>query len=77
METADVGRITVDGDTIFDSDAPATLSARERRDKQLKIGLVFQQFNLFPQYNVLDNVTLAPRLRAKEREDYNSPLFNE
>ena len=70
LETADVGRITVDGDTIFDSDAPSTLSARERRDKQLKIGLVFQQFNLFPQYNVLDNVTLAPRLRAKERADY-------
>ena len=70
LETADVGRITVDGDTIFDSDAPSTLSARERRDKQLKIGLVIQQFNLFPQYNVLDNVTLAPRLRAKERADY-------
>ena len=70
LETADVGRITVDGDTIFDSDAQAALSPRERRDKQLKIGLVFQQFNLFPQYNVLDNVTLAPRLRAKEREDY-------
>ncbi|MBQ4365510.1 MAG: amino acid ABC transporter ATP-binding protein, partial [Clostridia bacterium] len=70
LETADTGRITVDGDVIFDSDTQAKLSPREKRDKQLKIGLVFQQFNLFPQYNVLDNVTLAPRLRAKEREDY-------
>ena len=41
-----------------------------QRENQLKIGLVFQQFNLFPQYNVLDNVTLAVKLRAKERPDY-------
>ncbi len=41
-----------------------------QRENQLKIGLVFQQFNLFPQYNVLDNVTLAVKLRAKERADY-------
>ncbi len=41
-----------------------------QREKQLKIGLVFQQFNLFPQYNVLDNVTLAVKLKAKERPDY-------
>ena len=32
--------------------------------------MVFQQFNLFPQYSVLDNVTLASRLHAKERPDY-------
>ena len=70
LETADVGRITVDGDVIFDSATQATLSPKEKRDKQLKIGLVFQQFNLFPQYNVLDNVTLAPRLRAKELPSY-------
>lgn len=41
-----------------------------QRENQLKIGLVFQQFNLFPQYNVLDNVTLAVKLKAKERPDY-------
>ena len=70
LETADVGRITVDGDVIFDPATQAALSPKEKRDKQLKIGLVFQQFNLFPQYNVLDNVTLAPRLRAKELPDY-------
>ena len=70
LETADSGKITVDGDVLFDSESKQKISEKERRNKQLKIGLVFQQFNLFPQYNVLDNVTLVPRLRAKEREDY-------
>ena len=70
LETADRGRITVDGDAIFDSDTQSKLTPKEKRDKQLKIGLVFQQFNLFPQYNVLDNVTLAVKLRAKEQPDY-------
>ena len=34
------------------------------------MGLVFQQFNLFPQYNVMDNLTLAPKLAAKKRPDF-------
>ena len=70
LETADSGKITVDNDVIFDSENYKNLSSSEKREKQLKIGLVFQQFNLFPQYNVLDNVTLAVKLRAKERSDY-------
>lgn len=70
LETADTGKITVDGDVIFDSENPAKISQKERREKQLKIGLVFQQFNLFPQYSVLDNVTLAMKLQAKERPDF-------
>ncbi len=70
LETADSGRITVDGDVIFDGDDHSKKKAKETREKQLKIGLVFQQFNLFPQYNVLDNVTLAVKLKAKERPDY-------
>ncbi len=70
LETADTGKITVDGDVIFDSQNPAKISQKERREKQLKIGLVFQQFNLFPQYSVLDNVTLAMKLQAKERPDF-------
>ncbi len=70
LETADSGVITVDGDVIFDGDDKSKKKAKETREKQLKIGLVFQQFNLFPQYNVLDNVTLAVKLKAKERPDY-------
>ncbi len=70
LETADTGKITVDGNVIFDSENPAKISQKERREKQLKIGLVFQQFNLFPQYSVLDNVTLAMKLQAKERPDF-------
>ncbi len=70
LETADAGRITVDGDVIYDSENPTRISQKARREKQLKIGLVFQQFNLFPQYNVLDNVMLAMKLQAKERPDF-------
>lgn len=70
LETADSGLITVDGEVIFDGNDKSKKNAKETREKQLKIGLVFQQFNLFPQYNVLDNVTLAVKLQAKERPDY-------
>ena len=70
LETADSGLITVDGDVIFDGDNKKKRKEKETREKQLKIGLVFQQFNLFPQYNVLDNVTLAVKLKAKERPDF-------
>ena len=70
LETADSGKIVVDGDVIFDGEDKTTRKAKEIREKQLKIGLVFQQFNLFPQYNVLDNVTLAVKLKAKERPDW-------
>lgn len=70
LETADCGSITVDGSTIFDSSAPGKLSAEEKMKNQLKTGLVFQSFNLFPQYNVLENVTLAMKQQAKRRPDY-------
>lgn len=70
LETADSGKITVDGDVLFDSESTEKMTAKQKRDKQLSIGLVFQQFNLFPQYDVLGNVTLAPKLRAKERPDF-------
>ncbi len=70
LETADSGKITVDGDIIFDSSSEKKLSKKEQREKQLSIGLVFQDFNLFPQYNVLDNVKLALKVRAKKRPDF-------
>ena len=70
LERADSGKILLDGEVLFDGSSDKKMSAKEMRKKQLNFGLVFQDFNLFPQYNVLDNVMLAPRLLAKERPDY-------
>lgn len=79
LETADKGKITVDGDVIFDSETELKLTKKQRLEKQLSIGLVFQDFNLFPQYSVLENVTLALKVRAKKRADYkkNKKVINE
>lgn len=70
LETATKGQIFVDGECIFDAEDKRKIPASEIRRRQLNFGLVFQSFNLFPQYNVLENVTLAPKLLAKERPDY-------
>ena len=70
LERAEEGTVAVNGNVIFDAKNTVKISAAEQRRRQLNFGLVFQNFNLFPQYNVLDNVCLAPRLQAKERPDY-------
>ena len=70
LETADKGQIFVGGRCIFDADSKARLSLAETRERQLNFGLVFQSFNLFPQYSALENVELAPKLLAKERADF-------
>ena len=70
LERPDQGRITVGGQVLFDAADPATQRESEVRRKRLHFGLVFQSFNLFPQYTALENVTLAGRLLAKEREDF-------
>ena len=70
LETPDKGTITVAGETLFDADVPASRSEAAIRKKRLHFGLVFQSFNLFPQYTALENVTLAGKLLAREREDY-------
>lgn len=70
LERPDQGQILVDGKVIFDAADPATQREREIRRKRLHFGLVFQNFNLFPQYTAKENVMLASRLLAKEREDY-------
>ena len=70
LETADKGEIYVDGKLIFDGESKNKLTPAQIRERQLNFGLVFQSFNLFPQYTALENVMLAPKLLAKEREDY-------
>ena len=70
LEIADKGKVYLDGEVFLDMESGEKISAAEIRKKQLNFGLVFQDFNLFPQYSVLENVTLAPKLLAKEREDF-------
>ena len=69
LEIPDSGYISVDGEVFFDGKLGKE-SVKERRRQQRLVGLVFQDFHLFPQYNVHDNLTLAAKLLAKEREDY-------
>ena len=70
LERPDTGVIRVNGETMWDAADPATQRESEVRKKRLHFGLVFQNFNLFPQYTALENVTLAERLMAKERPDF-------
>ena len=65
LETPDKGSISVNSEQLFNSEDANTLSERSIRKNRLHFGLVFQQFNLFPQYTVKDNITLAPRLALK------------
>ena len=69
LEIPNSGYISVGGEVFFDGSAGKE-NAKERRMKQRLVGLVFQDFHLFPQYNVHDNLTLAAKLLAKEREDF-------
>ena len=70
LETPNAGSISVGDDVLFDASDPATQRESEVRRKRLRFGLVFQSFNLFPQYTALQNVMLAGELLAKERPDY-------
>ena len=69
LETADSGTITIGGDILFDGSVSVKdkNSVKEIREKRLKLGMVFQSFNLFPHMSVLKNVTLAPTLYVKDR----------
>ena len=58
LETPDEGEILVNGKVL----TGAHLSEEQIRENRLHFGLVFQNFNLFPQYTVLENITLAPTL---------------
>ena len=70
LERPDTGCIRVNGETMWDAADPATQRESEIRKKRLHFGLVFQNFNLFPQYTALQNVMLAGELLAKERPEY-------
>lgn len=66
LETPDGGTISVRGETLFDASLHETAKDEEIRKKRLHFGMVFQSFNLFPQYTALENVMLAPRLLAEQ-----------
>ena len=70
LETATSGKITVNDQVVFDSAITDKKEIKALEKNKQNIGLVFQQFNLFPQYTALGNVTLAMKLAAKRRPDY-------
>ena len=70
LETPDTGKISVGGEELFSASENSQMSKESEariREKRLHFGLVFQAFNLFPQYTALENVTLAPLLHAREK----------
>lgn len=70
LETPNEGKIIVNGETLLDAADHTAKSDAQIRKNRLHFGMVFQSFNLFPQYTALENVMLAPLLQAKERPDY-------
>ena len=68
LETPNTGTIKINGDVIYDASLSRDYTDSDIRQKRLHFGLVFQSFNLFPQYNVIDNITLAPKLRLAENK---------
>lgn len=67
LETPDAGSMVLDGEELYN--ASCKYSDRDIRAKRLHFGLVFQSFNLFPQYTVLKNVCLAPELMQIGQSD--------
>lgn len=75
LETPDKGVMTLDNEVLFDATLAKSYSDAVLREKRLNFGLVFQSFHLFPQYNVLKNITLAPLLLLKDKlKDYKKNL---
>jgi len=70
LELPDGGEMLINGESTFYRDDKGNMKVAG--GDRLRMGLVFQQFNLFPQYSVMENLTLAPRLAAKKRPDSNS-----
>jgi polar amino acid transport system ATP-binding protein len=72
LEKPDSGTIMVNDEILFDAADKSAMQEAQIRRKRLHFGLVFQSFNLFPQYTALKNVMLASELLAKEQPDYKS-----
>ena len=70
LEKPNSGSITVNGETLFDASVNQSDKDADLRKKRLHFGMVFQSFNLFPQYTALENVMLAERLLAQEQPDF-------
>ena len=75
LETADEGKMLLDGEVLIDRSLNKKETEKTLRNKRLNFGLVFQSFNLFPQYNVFKNITIAPTLLLKEKiREYKAQL---
>ena len=66
LEIPDEGELYLGGKKLFDAAEKLKISNARIREKRLHFGLVFQQFNLFPQYTVFKNITLAQALLARQ-----------
>ncbi|MBR0413414.1 MAG: amino acid ABC transporter ATP-binding protein [Eubacterium sp.] len=69
LEFADEGTITVDGECLYNGETDKKIKENQLRKRRLHFGLVFQQFNLFPQYSVMQNLMLAPSLLKTDSKD--------
>ena len=69
LETPDEGSIQVRGEVLLDAKRREKASDEQIRRKRLHFGMVFQSFNLFPQYTAIENIMLAPKLLAKEQKE--------
>ena len=70
LERPNTGIIRVNDDILFDGSNPATWQESQVRKKRLHFGLVFQNFNLFPHFSVLKNITDAPiRVQKRKKEE--------
>jgi polar amino acid transport system ATP-binding protein len=69
LEVPTSGEIKVNGNEYFNSKSFSKMSDAEIRNKRLQLGLVFQNFNLFPQYTALENILLAPLLKKNVNKE--------
>ena len=76
LETIDGGSITVDGTVLASTENGVVkyASPQTQHELLLRMGMVFQSFNLFPHMTVLDNIMIAPRMVKGMKDDEISPI---